>query len=480
MRRPSQHSADHSAAHPADQPAERPAEDRRQDPARPTGPGRLRLPTGPRLLALLLAATVVGAVLSVLAVQWCRINGWASPEQHVHMCYSDFALLFTERGLAAGVFPFLDPAPEGQVMEYPVLLGLVAGALASLVPGTGEGADRVLAFYDLNHAAVVLCWLGTVLATAASAGRRRGDALLVALAPGIILTLSVNWDMWAVFLGSLALLLFGRSRPVWAGVLLGLGTAMKLYPLFFLGAILVLCLRSGRLRSLAAVVGGAAGTWLVVNLPFMLTAFDQWATFYRFSSDREVSFSSMWLAFTWLPLDGQGFSLLSNGLFLLCCLGIAWLALAAPTRPRLAQLCFLIVACFILLGKVYSPQFVMWLIPLAVLARPKLRGLAVWQVVEVFHWAAVWLMSAKITSGGEFGAGHHLIEVAYGLGIVLHMAAVIHLVVQVVREILDPQRDVVRVGEPPVFDPLAGTTAGREDRFTLPGRGARLRAGLRW
>ncbi|WP_010525278.1 glycosyltransferase family 87 protein [Nesterenkonia sp. F] len=472
MRRPSQNPAEHSSE-----------DDRGQSLGgsdRATGPGPLRLPGGRRLLALLLAATVVGAALSVLAVQWCRINGWASPDQHVHMCYSDFSLLFTERGLASGNFPFVDPAPEGQVMEYPVLIGVVAGTLASLVPGTGEGADRVLAFYDLNHAAVVLCWLGTVLATAASAGRRRGDALLVALAPGIILTLSVNWDMWAVFLGALALLLFGRSRPVWAGVLLGLGTAMKLYPLFFLGAILVLCLRTGRLRSLAAVVVGAASSWLVVNLPFMLTAFEQWSTFYRFSSEREVSFSSMWLAFTWLPLDGAGFSLLSNGLFLLCCLGIAWLGLAAPTRPRLAQLCFLIVACFILLGKVYSPQFVMWLIPLAVLARPRLRGLLAWQAVEVFHWAAVWLMSAKITSGGQFGAGHHLIEIAYGLGIMLHMAAVIHLVVQVVCEILEPQRDVVRAGEPPEFDPLAGTTAGRDDRFTLPGRGAPLRTGLRW
>src|SRR5699024_4391986 len=209
---------------------------------------------------------------------------------------------------------------------------------------------------------------------------------------------------------------------------------MKLYPLFFLGAILVLCVRAGRLRSLLAVVISGAGTWLAVNLPFMLTQFDQWSTFYRFSSDREVSFSSMWLAFQWLPLDGGGFSLLSNGLFLLCCLAIAYLGWAAPQRPRMAQLCFLIVASFILLGKVYSPQFVIWLIPLVVLAYPRLRVFLIWQAAEVFHWAAVWMMSAKITSGGSFGAGHHFIEVAYGLGIALHMAAVIWIMVLVVRD----------------------------------------------
>lgn len=437
-----------------------------------------------RLLWLLLGATVLGAALSVLAVQWCRLNGWNDPGQHLHMCYSDFSLLFTERGLADGHFPILADVPQDQVMEYPVLIGVVAGVASWLVPGSGGTEERILGFYDLNHAAVVLCWIGTVVATAFSAGRRRGDALLVALAPGIILSLSVNWDMWAVFLGALALLLWGRGRPGWAGILIGLGAAMKLYPLFFFGAILVLCVRSGRIRSAVVTLAAGVGVWLAVNLPFMILAFDRWALFYRFSSERDVSFSSMWLAFGWLGLDGQGFSVLSNGLFLLCCLGVAYLAWAAPMRPRMAQLCFLIVACFILLGKVYSPQFVMWLIPLVVLARPKVRGFIGWQAAEVFHWGAVWLMSAKITSGGQIGQGHPLIEIAYGLGIVAHMTAIIYLMVQVVREILDPQRDVVRRSEASggvePSDPLAGVTQGHHDVFGLPGLGRRLDLRLRW
>ncbi|PRZ15120.1 glycosyltransferase family 87 protein [Nesterenkonia sandarakina] len=481
----------------------------------------MKLP-GSRLLWLLLAATTLGAALSVVAVQWCRINGWTDPDQHIHMCYSDFSLLFSQRGLAEGLFPFVDDVPADQVMEYPVLLVMVAGVLALLVPGEGITDERILAFYDLNHLAVVLCWLGVVLATAYStAGHRRQDALMVALAPGIILSLSINWDMWAVFLGALALLLWGRSHPVWAGVLIGLGAAMKLYPLFFLGAILVLCLRSGRLRSFAATTLAAVITWLAVNLPFMLLQFEQWSTFYRFSSERDVSFSSVWLFFTWLPLDGAGFSLLSNGLFLLCCFGVAYLGWAAPTRPRMAQLAFLIVASFLLLGKVYSPQFVMWLIPLLVLARPKVRGYLVWQIAEVYHWVSVWMMSAKITSGGEFAGGTVLIDWAYHLGILGHMATLIYLMVQVVREILDPEKDIVRTrtrdlererardreleraaanpgapeddvrslprltsapGDPDLgeTDPLAGVTRGRPDTFALPGLGRQASWKLRW
>ncbi len=52
----------------------------------------------------------------------------------------------------------------------------------------------------------------------------------------------------------------------------------------------------------------------------MLLSFEQWSLFYTFSSEREVSFSSLWLAFVWTGWDGQTFSLLSNGIFLLCCL----------------------------------------------------------------------------------------------------------------------------------------------------------------
>lgn len=457
-------------------------------PKTPSAAQTSGLPKTPRLsrrqLGVLLAATVVGALLSVLAVQWCRINGWSDPDQHIHMCYSDFSLLFVERGLAEGLFPFVDDVAADQVMEYPVLLVVVAGALAFLVPGEGLSAERVLLFYDLNHLAVVICWIAVVIITALStAGSRRRDALLVALAPGIILTISINWDMWAVFLGAFALLLWGRGRSVWAGILLGLGAAMKLYPLFFLGAILVLCVRAGRLRSLTAVVVAGAASWLAVNLPFMLTQFEQWATFYRFSSERDVSFSSMWLAFTWLPLDGAGFSVLSNGLFLLCCLGIAYLGWAAPQRPRMAQLCFLIVASFILLGKVYSPQFVIWLIPLVALAYPRLRVFVIWQAVEVFHWVAVWMMSAKITSGGTFGEGHHVIEVAYGLGIVLHMAAVIWIMVLVIGDILHPERDTVRQAHLRAGgsgDPLAGPVAQQPDALTLPGLGAKRRTSISW
>ena len=65
------------------------------------------------------------------------------------------------------------------------------------------------------------------------------------------------------------------------------------------------------------------------------------------------------------------------------CLGVLVLGLRARRTPRIAQLAFLIVVGFLLVNKVYSPQYVLWLLPLAVLARPRWRDLLIWQAGEV-------------------------------------------------------------------------------------------------
>ena len=66
------------------------------------------------------------------------------------------------------------------------------------------------------------------------------------------------------------------------------------------------------------------------------------------------------------------------------------LALAAPRRPRLPQLCFLLLAAFLILNKVWSPQYVIWLVPLAVLARPRVWPYVLWQLAEVAYFFGIW------------------------------------------------------------------------------------------
>jgi uncharacterized membrane protein len=65
-----------------------------------------------------------------------------------------------------------------------------------------------------------------------------------------------------------------------------------------------------------------------------------------------------------------------------CLAAIVVLVLRAPRRPRLPQVLFLTVLAFLLTNKVWSPQFSLWLLPLALLARPSWRALLAWQAAE--------------------------------------------------------------------------------------------------
>lgn len=395
---------------------------------------------------VLIILTVLAALLSVVIKNYCRVNGWESPSQFYSTCYSDFPELFRNRGLGEGIFPFFS---QGSFFEYPVLMGIVAGATALLVPGQGVTDARILGYFDVNATLIAAVWIVTVLATARMTRRRPWDAAMVALAPGIVLAGVINWDMWAVGFLAVGMYFLSKERLVLAGILIGLGTATKLYPVLIFGAILLLALRTGKIRPLVVTASAAAATWLAVNIPIAAMNPAGWKYFYQFTEDRPAGYSSPWFAYNlvadrlhWKLLGPEAINTLALNLFLVSCVLIAVLALTAPRRPRLAQLAFLIVAAFILTNKVYSPQFVIWLIPLLALARPRWRDFLVWQAVEGLHWAAIWMYLGQVTSGG---ASQHNIDMPYYvLAVVLHMAATAYLMVRVGWDIWDPGFDVIR------------------------------------
>ena len=105
---------------------------------------------------------------------------------------------------------------------------------------------------------------------------------------------------------------------------------------------------------------------------------------------------------------------------------------------------FLALAAFLLTNKVWSPQYVIWLVPLAVLARPRLGAYALWQLAEIGYFLAIWWYLLTIP-GMSTGTGFHGIGQGwYFTALLARFATTALLAGLVVRDIVHPDGDVVR------------------------------------
>ncbi|MCX5559014.1 glycosyltransferase family 87 protein [Streptomyces sp. NBC_00038] len=398
----------------------------------------------------------------------CYDGAWffGASSQYTHACYSDIPHLYQGRGFADGLVPYFDRLPgDMEYLEYPVLTGVFMEVASWLTPGSGSIQDQEQIYWMVNAGMLMVCAAVIAVCTARTHCRRPWDGLLVALAPAFALTATINWDLLAVALLAAAMLMWSRGRVLAFGVLIGLATAAKFYPFLLLGPLFLLCWRVGKWREFGTALLGAVGAWLVVNLPVMYLAPDGWAKFYSFSQERGVDFGSIFLFLSnWLKITitADAANTWALIMMLLVCVGLAAVTLTAPRRPRFAQLAFLIVAAFILTNKVYSPQYVLWLVPLAALARPRWRDFLIWQACEVAYFLGIWMYLAYTTSGD---AHKGLPTEGYQVAIAVHLLGTLYLCAVVVRDIFMPERDMVRrAGDD---DPSGGVLDGAEDVFVF-------------
>ena len=468
----------------------------------------------------------IGAVLAHLWKSACRYGGvWnGGVGQYTHFCYSDIYPLWWTEHLNEGKVPYVDypveyPVGIGGIMELvrrlagltgdqgitlldvslvvvaaiavlgalflrltrddplfryfvaPVVLVCAVLEIARRIAGLGS--ESGLVFYDITVFLMGLCLVGGVLLMAALAGPTRPwDAAWYAIGPAVILGAYINWDLAAGALALGGLLAWARQRQYLAGVLLALAVATKFYPLMFFGVLFLLTLRTGKWIPFAKTAVAAVGAWLLVNVPVMLINFEGWQRFYAFSNERGADWGGLWYFF-----QNKGWGFLADGLALnkmavvalaALLLAISVLAVAAPRRPRLMQLCFLALAAFMITNKVWSPQYVLWLVPFAVLARPRWGALVAWQIAEVWYFFAIWLYLLGIQPEHvNEGIG----DGAYFLAIWARAITIVILMALVVRDILRPEHDIVRL--PGIDDQAGGVFDQAEDRFTLRPRAVR-------
>ncbi|OLT03496.1 hypothetical protein BJF90_25595 [Pseudonocardia sp. CNS-004] len=352
--------------------------------------------TGRVALAVLVLLTGVTLLLGYANKARCAgpefdDTGRSTPDYGVRIerdvCYSDIQHLWIGRDIDNHVFPYVSGSitPDGQLrggsVEYPVLTGLMiwGGALfADTDAGFLLGSALLMAPFGL-----VTGWLLGRLS--------RWRALLWALGPPLVLYAFHNWDLPVVACAVAAVYaVHGRRsdhslarRGTVAAVLLGLGFAFKLYPGAFVLPLALYVLTASRpglldWRGAVRVPLAAAATVVLVNLPFMIFGYEGWRASFTFQQLRKVDFTtnSIWF-WGFRPEsdpDDVAFQSTMNWLsptLVLLSFAVAvavgwWRFRRDGTYPWVGVSAAMLCG-FLLLHKVHSPQYTLWLLPFFVL-----------------------------------------------------------------------------------------------------------------
>ena len=340
------------------------------------------------------ALAILASLLSVAKFSHCANTGWATPDQYVHACYSDLPALFEARGLSTNQWPF---ASDDNSVEYPVITAMVMYV-------TSFAANSPVSYFNINIFFLILLFIATVLIVRKI---RPEFAYLVPVAPAMIASLFINWDLWAIATMMLAIYWFDRKQFIFSALLMGLSISTKFLPIFLLIPIVFIFWRENKIKEAIKYIAIAFGTWLAINLPFAVTTPTGWWRFYKLNLERGPDWGSFWLALQQLGINLTNLNYLSILLLLIALTTIAILLFEIKYTPSLASVSFFVLASVMLASKVYSPQYVLWLTPLAVIAltnKKDLHAFWVWQATELIYHIAIWQHLAQVTDA-KFGLG---------------------------------------------------------------------------
>ena len=342
------------------------------------------------MLILLLAG-----LISFLKFNHCRVNDWASPDNYTHACYTDIPALFSERGLNTNTFPYLSSTNS---IEYPPVIGLGNWLISFITPS--ENSFRT--FFDINALIILVLFFISAIIVRKIAPTYQ---YLFPLAPAVIASLFINWDMWAVVSTLLAIYYFDKKKYEASGIWLGISIATKFFPIVLLLPVAIIFYRSSQIQLFYRYLFTTAIFWGAINIPIALTHFDGWWRFFKLNLERGADFGSIWYALSLLDIKIPYLDLIYPLLSIVLFIGLAIYLLKLPSTPNLAAIALFALVIFTTAGKVYSPQYILWLTPLAVIALQNSKQLITfwfWQATEITYHLAIWQYLA-LFSDAQFG-----------------------------------------------------------------------------
>ena len=371
---------------------------------------------------VVIALTLIASALSFAKFSHCESTTWATPDQYIHACYSDLPSLFSARALDKNEWPY---SSDTNSVEYPVVTGMVMFATAALV-------DSPIGYFNLNVVFLIFIFLALVIIT-----RRIKPEFgyLLPLAPAMLASLFINWDLWAIITMMLAIYWFDRKSDLYSALAIGVSISTKFLPIFLLLPIAFIMWRQNRIKELVKYLATTLGVWLVINLPFILTTPTGWWRFYKLNLERTADWGSLWLALNQLGIGLTNLNYLAILLLVIGMTSIAIFLFELKSTPTLASVAFIVLAMVMAVSKVYSPQYVLWLTPLAVIALTTTKDLTafwIWQGGEIIYHGAIWQHLALVT-GAQFG----LPQGGYALLTLLRIATSLYFIWTLMKRALE-------------------------------------------
>ena len=333
-------------------------------------------------------------------------------------------------------------------LEYP------PGALPMFVlPATrvlARGSTDDASWAPLNAAArryhyafaslVLLLAAVTLVLTAvslAALGRRAGAGLLslgfVALSPLLIGDVFPGrFDIWPAALTAGALAAGVRGRYRLAGALVGLGAAAKIYPVLLLPVVVLTALRHRGWREAVLTASAAIVAAGAVFLPFAVASFSGTWQSLRVQFQPGLQIESVTSSLLVIAGDVGAAPTLTNraiggaldrsvlvgsgvdaaetvlDVLLVATLITLWLGLLrsrAPHREALVRYAAATVATALVLGKVLSPQYLIWLLPLVPLVGGRRGAAATLFLAAAAALTHAWFPSGYVEYENGLGAG---------------------------------------------------------------------------
>lgn len=427
-----------------------------------------------RAASVLVLLASVMLSLALVGKQHCRAEGWSTPDQFWHACYSDLPAVYSSANLGG-------PAPVGlpsalTSLGQPPLAGTAMWLVAQLVPA-GQGPEEAArSYFDLWVVLASVALLLAVAVLAVTVAWRGWDAAHLALSPVLLTSAFINVELLAVLFVAGALFGWSRRRHMLAGVLLGAAMATRPSYAVVAFALFLLAARSGRWRGAGITIGAGVATWLgirVLLLPGWTggvgAAWDAWRA-------QGAGFGSVWFvpdllarsrprAVSWWIPGGMSTTTVTAfalGALLAVLIGAFLLALGTTRRPRLAHLALFLLAGVLLVGKAVPPQASLLLLPLMAAAGLRWRDHLLWAGAESVYFVSVWLYIAA-----DSDPNRGMTPALYAIVLVVRLAVLGWIMVCAARAATRPELDLVRSAEPGVDDPSGGDLDGAPDALVV-------------